>query len=117
MSALNLQAQKPESAEKIVFINSWNEWGETAHIEPDDRYGVAFLEAVRTAKFEFEKNQSVNQKTSNQSRPKTNQTSHKQQQLSDNTFVPLQRRLLPQSVSPKTRLHIEHCVQHLSDSG
>lgn len=33
--------------ERIVFINAWNEWGESAHLEPDLKNGLKFLETTK----------------------------------------------------------------------
>lgn len=45
-NAIDLVKNK-EYDHRLIFVRSWNEWGEGNHIEPDLKYGHGFLDAIR----------------------------------------------------------------------
>lgn len=42
-----IENKQPEH--QIIFLKSWNEWGEGNYVEPDLKYGHGFLEALKSA--------------------------------------------------------------------
>lgn len=36
-------------SDNFIFINAWNEWGEGCHLEPDQKFGLQYLEAVKSS--------------------------------------------------------------------
>ena len=45
--------KEKDEQHRIIFLNSWNEWGEGAYMEPDMRYGKGFINALREAINEY----------------------------------------------------------------
>ncbi len=47
LQAIKERMDAVPSAPKILTINAWNEWTEGSYLEPDTRYGMQYLEAIR----------------------------------------------------------------------
>ncbi len=41
------KVRSQEQEKQIIFIKSWNEWAEGNYLEPDQRFGLAYLETIR----------------------------------------------------------------------
>ena len=51
---LRTTIDKPQS-HKIVFLKSWNEWGEGNYMEPDLKYGKGYITALHNAILDYDK--------------------------------------------------------------
>ena len=51
--------KKPNKDEHVVFINAWNEWAEGNHLEPDLKWGHAYLSATKRALQNISENQFI----------------------------------------------------------
>lgn len=47
MIQINKKCENRDRDSIIIFIKSWNEWGEGYYLEPDLRFGRGFIEATR----------------------------------------------------------------------
>ena len=52
LKALDVIKNKSNSRQ-IIFLKSWNEWGEGNYMEPDLKYGKGFIKALRSAVEEY----------------------------------------------------------------
>jgi len=49
-AAIERTKQQFSGDERLLFINAWNEWAEGAYLEPDQRFGHAYLQAHANAR-------------------------------------------------------------------
>ena len=42
-----LKDKQPEH--QILFLKAWNEWGEGNYVEPDQKFGHGYIQAIRKA--------------------------------------------------------------------
>lgn len=54
LNALDLIKDKPEE-KQIIFLKSWNEWGEGNYMEPDLKYGHGYINALKEALDQYKK--------------------------------------------------------------
>ena len=51
--SVRVARQAGDASEALLFVNAWNEWAEGNHLEPDLKFGHAYLEAHRSALQKF----------------------------------------------------------------
>ena len=50
--AIQIIANK-QPEHQILFLKSWNEWGEGNYVEPDQKFGHGWLQAIRNAMMKY----------------------------------------------------------------
>jgi hypothetical protein len=48
IKALDIIKNK-QADHQIIFLRSWNEWAEGNYVEPDIKYGLGYLDALKKA--------------------------------------------------------------------
>ena len=61
-----LLAKSETEGKEMVFLNAWNEWGEGMYLEPDEKFEMGYLNAVKRAKERYgeQKYKYINKNTS-----------------------------------------------------
>jgi hypothetical protein len=44
-----IKKAKNEYKKDMIFLFAWNEWAEGGYMEPDEKFGTGYLEALKSA--------------------------------------------------------------------